>query len=51
MTTIYYYDISKDENETDSENEIQELKRYGIITENEEGKKCMENSTIIEYKR
>ncbi len=50
MTTIYYYDISKDENETDSENEIQELKRYGIITENEEGKKMHEIPQLLNIK-
>ena len=49
MTTIYYYDISKDENETDSENEIQELKRYGIITENEEGKNAWKIPQLLIY--
>ena len=50
MTTIYYYDISKDENETDSENEIQELKRYGIITENEEGKNAWKIPQLLNIK-
>ena len=50
MTTIYYYDISKDENETDSENEIQELKRYGIITENEEGKNAWRIPQLLNIK-
>lgn len=50
MTTIYYYDISKDENEKDSENEIQELKRYGIITENEEGKNAWKIPQLLNIK-
>ena len=50
MTTICYYDISKDENETDSENEIQELKRYGIITENEEGKNAWKIPQLLNIK-
>ena len=50
MTTIYYYDISKDENETDLENEIQELKRYGIITENEEGKNAWKIPQLLNIK-
>ena len=50
MTTIYYYDISKDENETDSENEIQEIKRYGIITENEEGKNAWKIPQLLNIK-
>ena len=50
MTTIYYYDISKDENETDSENEIQELKRSGIITENEEGKNAWKIPQLLNIK-
>lgn len=50
MTTIYYYDISKDENETDSENEIQELKRYGIITENEERKNAWKIPQLLNIK-
>lgn len=50
MTTIYYYDISKDEIETDSENEIQELKRYGIITENEEGKNAWKIPQLLNIK-
>ena len=50
LTTIYYYDISKDENETDSENEIQELKRYGIITENEEGKNAWKIPQLLNIK-
>lgn len=50
ISTIYYYDISKDEIETDSEDEIQELKRYGIITENEEGKNAWKIPQLLNIK-